>query len=131
MSEPNWLLPEAVLAMHGMLLSAHGGLQGLRDKGALESALARPRNLWHYQPESSLFALAASYAFALVHDHPFADGNKRIALTASAVFLEINGYSLEAPEAETALLFEQLAAGQITEKALTNWMEHHARLLGS
>ena len=131
MSEPNWLLPEAVLAMHGMLLSAHGGLPGLRDKGALESALARPRNLWHYQPGSSLFALAASYAFALVHDHPFADGNKRVALTASAVFLEINGYSLEAPEVETALLFEQLAAGEITEKTLTNWIGHHARLLGS
>ena len=131
MNEPNWLLPEAVLAMHGMLLAAHGGLPGLRDPGLLESALARPRNLWHYQPESSLFALAASCAFALAHDHPFIDGNKRIALTASAVFLEINGYALEAPEAETALLFEQLAAGEITEKALANWMEHHARLLGS
>ena len=127
MSEPNWLLPEAVLAMHDMLLTAHGGLRGLRDPGLLESALARPRNLWHYQPESSLFALAASYAFALIHDHPFADGNKRIALTASAVFLEINGLSLDAPEAETALLFEQLAAGEISEEALAGWIEHHAR----
>ncbi|HGG61185.1 MAG TPA: type II toxin-antitoxin system death-on-curing family toxin [Gammaproteobacteria bacterium] len=131
MNQPIWLLPEAVLAMHGMLLAAHGGLPGLRDPGLLESALARPRNLWHYQPESSLFALAASYAFALVHDHPFLDGNKRIALTASAVFLEINGLSLDAPEAETALLFEQLAAGEITEEALARWMKHHARLLGS
>ena len=127
MNEPDWLLPEAVLAMHGMLLAAHGGLKGLRDAGLLESALARPRNHWHYRPESSLFALAASLAFALIHDHPFIDGNKRIALTASAVFLEINGYSLEAPEAETALLFEQLAAGEITEEALAAWMEHHAR----
>ncbi len=131
MNQPIWLLPEAVLAMHGMLLAAHGGMPGLRDPGLLESALARPRNLWHYQPESSLFALAASCAFALVHDHPFNDGNKRIALTASAVFLEVNGYALEAPEAETALLFEQLAAGEITEEALASWMEHHARLLGS
>ena len=131
MSEPNWLLPEAVLAMHGMLLVAHGGLSGLRDPGLLESALARPHNQWHYQRESSLFALAASYAFALVHDPPFLDGNKRIALTASAVFLEINGCSLEAPEAETALLFEQLAAGEISEEAMVSWMEHHARRLGS
>ena len=127
MNQPTWLLPDAVLAMHGMLLTAHGGLRGLRDPGLLESALARPRNLWHYQPESSLFALAASYAFALIHDHPFADGNKRIALTVSAVFLEINSYSLEAPEAETALLFEQLAAGEISEEALAGWIEHHAR----
>ena len=103
--EPKWLLTEAVLAMHKMLVAEHGGAVEVRDQGLLESALARPKNLHCYEnPEPSLARLAASYAFGIGKTLPFVDGNKRVALTASAVFLEINGQTLTASEAEAVVI---------------------------
>lgn len=122
MKEPVWVLPELVLAVHQALLAEHGGLPGLRDQALLESALARPQQKTAYNDDVSIFELAASYSFGLAQNHPFADGNKRIALTVAAVFLELNGHSLDASEPETVLVFQRLAAGTISEMELANWL---------
>jgi death-on-curing protein len=106
-----------------MLLAEHGGSAGLRDKALLESALSRPKQRYLYEPESTLFHLAASYSFGLIKNHPFVDGNKRVALAVGAIFLEINGLSLNAPEPETVIIFEQLASGDFSENELADWFE--------
>lgn len=122
MSEPRWVLPEVVHAIHKMLIAEHGGLPGIRDQGLLDSALARPRQQAAYKKNNSIFQLAAAYSYGLARNHPFADGNKRIALTVAAVFLEINGHSLNAPEAEAALIYQQLADGTLLEQVLAEWI---------
>lgn len=123
MNEPVWVLRELVQAVQQMLIAEHGGLPGIRDQMLLDSALARPRQKAAYQTETSIFELAASYSFGLANNHPFVDGNKRIALTVAAIFLELNGYSLDAPEAEAAMMYQQLAAGDISEAELAEWMQ--------
>ena len=123
MNEPNWVLPEVVLAVHQMLLAEHGGSNGIRDQGLLDSALNRPKQRYTYQQPVSLFELAAAYSFGIARNHPFVDGNKRVALTVGAIFLEINGYSLNAPESEAVIVFEQLAADLIKEPDLTHWLQ--------
>ncbi|KAF3982619.1 MAG: type II toxin-antitoxin system death-on-curing family toxin [Methylococcales symbiont of Hymedesmia sp. n. MRB-2018] len=121
MKEPTWVLRDVVAAVQQMLLSEHGGLLGIRDEALLDSALSRPQNLFAYRESVSIFDLAASYSYGLALNHPFIDGNKRVALTVSAIFLEINGYSLNATEAETVITFEHLASGKLTEKQLSTW----------
>jgi len=125
MKDPVWVLPKTVIAVHQMLLAEHGGAPGVRDAHLLDSALNRPRQKYAYDATCSIFDLAASYCFGLVKNHPFIDGNKRIALTVAALFLEINDYSLSAPEPETVLVIEGLAAGQLTEKTLAEWFEQN------
>lgn len=115
------MLYETVITVHQMLLAEHGGLSGIRDKDLLDSALSRPRQKFAYEQDASIFDLAASYSFGLANNHPFVDGNKRIALTVSAIFLEINGYTLNAPEPETVVIYEQLASGNISEESLSIW----------
>jgi death on curing protein len=123
---PKWLLADAVIAMHKMLVTEHGGTPVLRDRGLLESALARAQNLFAYKkPKPSLARLVAAYAFGIAKGHPFVDGNKRAALTAAAVFLEINGSTLNATEAETVIVFCNLAAGHTNERTLTQWFVEH------
>lgn len=121
MNEPIWVSEKLVITVHEMLLLEHGGLSGIRDKGLLKSALSKPQQLFSYKPEASLFDLATAYSFGLAKNHPFVDGNKRIAFTIAAVFLELNGYGFNAPEAEVVVFFEGLAAGKISEEALTTW----------
>jgi death-on-curing protein len=123
MNEPKWILDEAVVTIHQMLIAEHGGMLGIYDMKLLQSALARPKQRLAYEPEATVFELAASYAFGLAKNHPFVDGNKRVALTISATFLEINGFSLEASEPEAVMIFEQLAAGQLTEDELAKWFK--------
>ena len=120
---PRWLIKQAVLAMQDALILDHGGTPGLRDEGLLESALVRPQNLYHYEPSTTLFQLAAAYGFGLSSNHAFLDGNKRIALTATAVFLAINGWQLVAEEAEAVVVFTELAAGTRSEQDLAEWLE--------
>lgn len=120
---PKWLLPEAVLAIHRMLLAEHGGSSGVRDPGLLESALNRPRHRFEYGQAVSLFDLAAAYGYGIARNHPFVDGNKRTTLAVSAVFLEINGWMLEAPEAETVVVIESLAGGDVTEAEFSRWLQ--------
>ena len=128
MSEPKWLLPEAVVAMHEIVLAEHGGSAGIRDVGLMDSALARPVNKFHDQPESALFDLAAAYSFGLAMNHPFVDANKRTALLAGLVFLRLNGVDFNAPEAEAVVTFEALAAGDVSEGELSNWFKIHSKL---
>ena len=123
--EPRWLLAEVVLAIHKMLIAEHGGTGEVRDRGLLESALARAKNLHSYE-KPSLARLAATYAFGIAKNHPFVDGNKRVALTAAAVFMEINGLTFDAAEAEVVAVFRDLAAGKITEDELTVWLEKNS-----
>lgn len=123
MNEPNWVLPEVVLAVHQMLLAEHGGSNGIRDQGLLDSALNRAKQRYTYQQPVSLFELAAAYSFGIARNHPFVDGNKRVALTVGAIFLEMNGFSLNAPESEAVIIFEQLAARLIQESELANWLQ--------
>ncbi|UJS24560.1 type II toxin-antitoxin system death-on-curing family toxin [Thiothrix winogradskyi] len=123
MTEPRWVLEDVTLAVHQMLLAEHGGSPGIRDKSLLDSALARPKQRLAYKPDSTLFELAASYSFGIAKNHPFIDGNKRVALAVGAVFLELNGFELDAPEPEAVIMFEQLAAGNIAEAELADWFK--------
>ncbi len=123
MIEPSWVLRDLVVAVQTMLLAEHGGLTGIRDEALLDSALSRPQNLFAYSDSISITDLAASYSYGLALNHPFIDGNKRVALTIAAIFLEINGYSLNVTEAETVITFEHLASGQLTEKQLASWFK--------
>ena len=111
---------DAILAAHAEQLAEHGGLPGARDLGLLRSALARPLNLAAYgDPDAA--ALAASYAHGIARNHPFSDGNKRAALVAAEGFLFLNGYEVDATDAELVELFLTLAAGEVTEDALAEW----------
>ena len=112
------MLPEVVLAAHDAQLAEHGGLTGIRDEGALDSALARP----HYG-EENLFILATMYASGIVKNHPFADGNKRTGFLAAFIFLTVNGYMLQASEAEVVLITEGLASSEIDEAGFARWLE--------
>jgi death-on-curing protein len=103
-------------------LAEHGGPSGIRDIGMLESALARPKNLFAYsETEPSLEQMAAAYAFGITANHPFVDGNKRTAFIASITFLRLNGIRISADKAETYLTFYGLAEGSITEEQLAAW----------
>ena len=110
-----WVPEAAVRAMHAELIAEHGGRDGLRDPGLLSSALARPKNSRVYGRSSSIFDLAAIYATGIVRNHPFVDGDKRVALMTMYAFLEINGYRLEAPETESVGIMVALAAGEVDE----------------
>ena len=123
MAQIVWLLEETVIAIHQRQISEHGGREGLRDEGLLASALARAQNLLAYaQPRPDLAASAAAYAYGIARDHPFVDGNKRVALVAARTFLLLNGVNLEASQDEKYLTFLQLAEGTITEEQLAEWI---------
>ena len=122
MKEPVWLEQEAVLLLHSISLARFGGDEGMRDFGLLESALARPRNLFAYDAAADRTDLAAAYAFGLIKDHAFVDGNKRIALLAAGLFLEKNGITLDADSADAISAVFALAAGSIGEKEFGAWL---------
>lgn len=116
-----WLDSDALLAAHDEQLAEHGGASGIRDIGMFESALARPKNQAAYgEPDAA--ALAAAYAFALAKNHPFIDGNKRIALVALESFLVLNGFNLIADDGQTTLVILSVAAGSFGEEELTTWI---------
>lgn len=124
---PRWLTRVVVDAIHDEQIREHGGLPGVRDENALESALARPQQKAHYTETADLPALAAAYAFGLVRNHPFRDGNKRIGFLAMATFLGINRWELDATDAEVVAEIVALAAGHVTEDQLTDWVRAHSR----
>lgn len=124
--EPRWLSRLVIDAMHSDQLREHGGLAGVRDDTVLESALARPQQKWHYEPETDLPMLAAAYAFGLVRGHPYRDGNKRIGFLAMVTFLGINGHEFDAPDAEVVAEFLALADGSVSENELSDWIREHA-----
>jgi len=120
---PEWLEVKDVVYFHRMLIEEHGGLHGIRDEGALESTLTRPAHLLHYQPDVSLYDLAACYGYGFVKNHVFHDGNKRISLASIDVFLQINGWQLEAEEADAVLTIRDVATGILGESELAVWIE--------
>ena len=120
-----WITKSALMLLHGESLATHGGGEGLRDEGLLDSALARPLNLLAYadaDAPTDVAALAASYTVDLAKNHPFVDGNKRAAFLATDLFLYLNGYRLEATQAEATLTMLAVATGDITEDAFTDWL---------
>ena len=121
-----WLDALDVAAYHAETIAAHGGRAGLRDRGLLESALARPRNLSAYG-EPTAFDLAAAYAFGIAKNHPFVDGNKRVALITSATFLELNGWRFLATEEDAVIAFLDLAAGKTAEREFSRWLKSNSR----
>ena len=125
MTEPRWLALVHVLAIHSDQIKTHGGSPGLRDRGLLESALERPRNQFHYGSDPNLPALAAAYGFGLANNHPFVDGNKRVAFQAMYLFLGLNGFRIEAPEEAVVSLILSLAAGELNEHELADWVREH------
>jgi death-on-curing protein len=123
MKEPAWIgLPETLM-LHDMQMAAFGGAAGVRDRGLLESALARPRHLLLYErTKPSLERLAAAYAFGIVKNHPFVDGNKRTGMVVAFVFLDLNGIEMNASEEDAYQTFMDLASGRLSEKELAEWM---------
>lgn len=128
MPEPVWVRDDIALAIHWRQLSEHGGEPGLRDEGLLSSALARPKNLLAYgEPVPDLSALAAAYAFGIIKNHPFLDGNKRTAYVVCLTFLKLNGYDIDASPEQKYLTFLKLADGSLAESDLGAWLRHHLK----
>jgi death-on-curing protein len=123
--EPRWVPRLVVEAGHLDQVREHGGLPGLRDEHALESALARARQKWAYDPEADLALLAAAYGFGIATSHPFNDGNKRPAFIALSVFLGLNGHRLVATEDEVVSTMLSLASGGLAEADLAAWVRRH------
>jgi death on curing protein len=124
LAEILWIDKHETLIIHAQQLAAHGGSDGVRDEGLLESALARPQNLLAYSEETpSLARLAASYGFGIARNHPFVDGNKRTALVVALTFLLVNGIRVIAPKEDRYFVFYDLAAGKFSEDGLAQWLE--------
>ena len=115
-----WIDPKAIQAVHEYQLAEHGGLDGLRDGGLIESALARPQNLAAYG-EPDAVDLAAAYAYGLAKNHGFSDGNKRTAWVAARLFLADNGYALRFDGTDAVRMVEALAAGTLNEAEVAAW----------
>ncbi len=127
-SKPIWIRDDVVIAIHQRQLAEHGGGTGIRDRGLLASALARPRNLLAYsEDEPDLAALAAAYASGIIKNHPFVDGNKRTGYVVCRTFLELNGHALEATREEKYVTFLRLAEGGLSEGELADWIRDHTR----
>jgi len=114
-------------AVHVDQVREHGGLPGIRDENALESALARPRQKWAYGNERDLATLAAAYGFGLVRNHPYRDGNKRMGFLAIATFLGVNGHELDVTDADVITHMIGLAAGNLSEDDLAAWIRAHVK----
>lgn len=122
--EPIWLLKTVVLAMHSKQLADHGGSAGIRDEGLLESAMARPMNLFAYEPErATLPALAAMCGHGIASNHPFVDGNKRTAYVAMLTFLDLNGLVVTASFEDRYVTMLRVAEGSVDESELAAWIE--------
>jgi death on curing protein len=126
MKEPYWLTRDECLTLHDMMLSHYGGIAGVRDENMLESALAKPQQLFHYG-KPTMAELAAAYSSGIVKNHPFLDGNKRTGFMMGAGFLERNGYEFQATETEAALRTLALAAGEMTEAAYAEWLKTNSK----
>ena len=123
---PKWLTAQLVQAIHSLAIATFGGSHGVRDMGLLESALDRPRNLYAYGDDPTLFDLAAAYCAGIVKNHPFIDGNKRTGDLTARAFLFRNGYLFEPDEADEVNMIVALAAGEIEEDVLARWISDNS-----
>ena len=126
MDEPRWVSKRVVLALHEEQLAEHGGSGGIRDESLLDSALAKPQNVFAYGDDPDIFRLAASYAYGIARNHAFVDGNKRTALVVSTLFLNRNGWDTTAPKTDEYETYFRLAEGSLSEEELAAWLNRHA-----
>jgi death-on-curing protein len=126
MKEPLWISKKAVLAIHSAQLAEHGGSDCIRDETLLDSALAKPQNVFASVEQPDIFRLAASYAFGIARNHAFVDGNKRTALVVSITFLDRNGWDIVAAREEVYSTFLHLADGSLSEEDVAAWFTKHA-----
>jgi death-on-curing protein len=125
--EPLWIEVRDVLAIHDRLLALHGGAPGLRDRGLLESALARSRQHYAYARSPDVIEMAALYTAGIVRNHPFVDGNKRTGFVIGVLFLELHGFDFKASEADATQVVMGLAAGTLDEAAYVAWLRENVR----
>ena len=125
--EPLWIELRDVLAIHDRLLAAHGGAQGLRDLGLLQSALARPRQHHAYANTAGIVELASLYTAGIVRNHPFVDGNKRTGFVVGVLFLELHSLDFVASEEDATQAVLDLASGKIDETVYTSWLRPNSR----
>jgi death-on-curing protein len=125
--EPLWIETRNVLAIHDRLLAVHGGAAGLRDRGLLESALARPRQHHANSDSPDVVEMAALYTAGVVRDHPFVDGNKRTGFVIGVLFLELNGFDFKASEEDATQAVMSLAAGSLDEAGYGAWLRENVR----
>jgi death-on-curing protein len=131
MDDSIWISKELAVAIHKRQLAEHGGADGVRDEGLLDSALSRARNRFAYEdPTPTIPMLAASYAFGIARNHAFIDGNKRTAAVVCETFLELNGFVLDATDAELYPVFLSLAEGSLSESDLATWLTTHTHRTG-
>lgn len=123
---PRWLTARIVLALHEEQLARFGGGSGLRDMGLLESALAKAPNTHNYEPNASIFELAACYGFGIARNHPFVDGNKRASVLSIAVFLHLNDYDFDPEQGDEVNMILKLAAGDLSQDDLADWIERNS-----
>jgi death on curing protein len=123
MNAPTWISEALARTIHDDQIARYGGSLGIRDESLFLASLDRSRNLFAYGDNPNLFDLAAAYAFGIAKNHPFIDGNKRTAFVLAAVFLEINGFTLDAPEPEVVLTMTRLASNLETQDSLARWLE--------
>lgn len=119
-----WISPAVAVAIHREQLAEHGGPDGVRDLGLLESGMARCQNLAAYG-ENDVTRLAAALAWGVARNHPFVDGNKRTAAVLCETFLQLNGHRLTATDAQVVVTFQTLAAGELSEEELADWLRDH------
>jgi death-on-curing protein len=124
--QPEWVTLEDALLFHRELIAAFGGADGVRDQGLLESALSRPRDIFAYESQD-LFVLAGAYAHSLARNHPFLDGNQRVAFVVTRVFLGMNDVAFDPPEAEAVVMVEGLAGGEVSQHEFTAWVRKHSK----
>jgi len=125
--ELRWLTLQMVRSIHAQAIGIFGGSAGVRDAGLLDSALERPRNLFHYAESPSLFELAAAYCVGIVKNHPFLDGNKRTGILIANAFLELNGYRFEPDEVDVVSVIMALADGTADEGTLAPWFSDYSK----
>ena len=122
MKEPVWLLKSAVITVHDMMIARFGGAGGMRDESLVDSALARPNHIFHYDHVADFAQLAAAYAAGIIRSHPFVDGNKRTGFMAAYMFLDLNGTPLRADEVTATAMTLALAASEIDEEDYAIWL---------
>ncbi len=127
-TEPEWVSVDDTLLFHALVIATFGGAEGVRDQGLLESALARPRHLFAYESQD-LLALATAYAHGIAKNHPFVDGNKRMAFVVARVFLGLNGVAFDPPDTEAVVMIEGLASSEVTPTTFGAWLKKHSKVI--
>ena len=125
-ADPIWIGAFEARALHERLLAIHGGLEGVRDEGLLDSAIARPRQIIAYEPAADLIDLASAYTVGIVKNHPFIDGDKRVGFVVGVLFLELNGYRFNALEVDAADAVLAVAAGALDEAGFTRFLRENS-----